>query len=462
MPCRGAVRSGSFHPGSRKLCLTAIRSVANICRMKALTRRQFLHRASLAGSAPLVLPAAVLGRDGVAPSGQIRMACVGVGGMGTGNLRSFLQDERVRVVAICDVDANHRRRALEIAGLKAGDGFGNFQDVMAREDIDAVMIATPDHWHSIITLAAVAAGKDVYCEKPLAASIGEGRRVSDSVRKNRRVLQCGTWRRSSIHTRKACELVRNGYIGTLQSIEVGVPGTFAIRGGYTGLEAPQPVPPELDYSMWLGPAPRAPYTAARCHFNFRWVLDYAPGYITDWGAHFLDVAQWGNGTDHTAPVQVSARNVTRRDRGIYDAPESFEIDYQYANGVKMTMFSTTDTDKWGIKFVGSEGWIFTENERLETYPDGLLRLRLNDAPVKLHASNHHHRDFIDAVLNRSTTAAPVETAHRAASCCHIGAISARLGRPLNFDPRSESFVDDDDANELRINRMHGGWTLPVG
>ena len=382
--------------------------------------------------------------------------------MGTGNLRSFLQDERVQMVAICDVDANHRKRGLKNAGLKASDGFGNFQEVIARDDIDALMIATPDHWHSIITLAAIQSGKDAYCEKPLAASVGEGRVVSDAVRKHRRVLQCGTWRRSSIHTRKACELVRNGYIGTLKSIEVGVPGTFAIRGGYTGLEAPQAVPPELDYDMWLGPAPKAPYTAARCHFNFRWVSDYAPGYITDWGAHFLDVAQWGNGTDATTPVRVSARDVTIRDKGIYDAPESFEIDYDYANGVKMTMFSTTDKDRWGVKFVGSEGWVFTENERLETHPKSLLRLRLSDAPIKLYDSNNHHRDFIDAVLDRSTTAAPAETAHRAASCCHLGAIAARLGRPLEFDPVKETFPGDSAANGLLTNPMRGGWTLAGG
>ncbi len=387
------------------------------------------------------------------------MACIGVGNMGTGNLRAFLRDERVQIVAAADVDQGHLTRALEVAKLEAAAGVADYREIIDRKDIDAVMIATPDHWHSLVTVAAARAGKDIYCEKPLAASIGEGRFVCDTVKQHGRVLQCGTWRRSSANTRKACELVRNGYIGELKTIEVGVPGVFAIRGGYTGLEEPQPVPETFDYNMWLGPAPEAPYTAGRCHFNFRWVLDYAPGYITDWGAHFLDVAQWGKGADDTTPVAVSATDVVSRTNGYYDAPESFEIEYTYADGVRMTMFSTTETRRWGIKFIGTEGWIITENNRLETEPANLRDVQIKDDEVHLYASANHQRNFIDCILSREPTAAPPETAHRAATTCHLGTISAVLKRPLEFSPSQEKFSTDNDANAMVTRPMRGPWKL---
>ncbi|MEM7387975.1 MAG: Gfo/Idh/MocA family oxidoreductase, partial [Verrucomicrobiota bacterium] len=376
-----------------------------------------------------------------------------------GNLKSFLQDDRVQVVGICDVDQQHLRQGLKTAGLNESAGTGDFRELLARKDIDSVMIATPDHWHSIITAAAARAGKDIYCEKPLAASVAEGRFVSDLIKKEKRVLQCGTWRRSGIKTRMACEWIRNGYIGDLKSIEVGVPGKFAIRGGHTGLEEAQPVPEGFDYEMWLGPAPSAPYSPARCHFNFRWVMDYAPGYITDWGAHFLDVAQWGNGTDDSTPTEVVASGITTRAKGIYDAPESFRIDYQYKNGVTMSMISTEDESKWGVKFVGTEGWVFTENERLETHPASLLRTRLKKTDKPLYQSNDHHRNFIDCVKSREITAAPAETAHRAATTCHLGTIASILKRPLKFDPVKEHFPGDDEANQWLMRTMRGPWQL---
>ena len=240
------------------------------------------------------------------------MGFIGVGGQGSGNLHTFLNDPRVQPVAICDVDQDHLANGLKKAKLPKEAGSGDWRELIARDDIDAVMVATPDHWHSIITIAAVKAGKDIYCEKPLTASIGEGRRVSDVVKETKRVLQCGTWRRSSVHTRMACEWVRNGYIGELKRIEVGVPGTFGIRGGFTGMESPTESPKQLDYKMWQGPAKPLPYRKGSVHFNFRWVWDYAPGYITDWGAHFLDVAQWGNNTDDTTPVEVAAEGISTR------------------------------------------------------------------------------------------------------------------------------------------------------
>ena len=422
-------------------------------------RRTFLKSIG-AAAAPMIIAPSVLGKEGApGPNSKINLACIGVGGQGTSNMNAFLQDERVQVVAICDVDRAHRERALAACKLKPEDGHGDFRKLLARDDIDAVMIATPDHWHSLITVAAARAGKDIYCEKPLAASIGEGRFVSDLVRKEKRVLQCGTWRRSGIKTRMACEWVRNGYIGELKKVEVGVPGKFAIRGGFSGLEGEQPVPDGFDYAMWAGTTPAAPYTAARCHFNFRWVDDYAPGYITDWGAHFIDVAHWGMDADASGPLEVSATEVTRREKGVYDAAESFRIRYAYAGGVEMTMFSTTDTAAYGTKFIGTEGSVFVENNKLQTDPPTLLRTKLKDSDTRLYESNNHHRNFIDCVLSRNDTAAPVEAAHRAASACQLGAISAKLGRALKFNPVKERFEADGDATALLMREIHGPWEL---
>jgi predicted dehydrogenase len=409
---------------------------------------------------PALIPSSSLGADKkIAPNSRINLACIGVGGQGTGNLRSFLGDERVQVVAVCDVDDSHRNQALQVAQLKENAGYKHFRELLARSDVDAVMIATPDHWHSLVTVAACRAGKDIYCEKPLTASIGEGRFVSDLVRKQQRIFQCGTWRRSGIYTRMACELVRNGYIGELKEIEVGVPAAFQILGGYSGLEAPMPVPKGFDYEMWLGPAPEAPFTPARCHFNFRWIMDYAPGYITDWGAHFIDVAQWGNHTDDTVPVAVKASEVRCREQGIYDAPERFHIEYLYGNGVRMTMIATPDGTKYGTKFIGAQGWVFTENSRLVTEPGELRRTKIKANETHLYVSNNHHRNFIDCVISRQETAAPVEAAHRAASCCHLGAIAALLKRELRFDPKTETFPSDAEANKLLTKTMRGPWRL---
>lgn len=421
------------------------------------SRRQFLQSA-----APLILPAAILGRAGaVAPNEKIRVACIGVGGQGTSNLRAFLTDERVQIVAVCDVDSQHRENAANLAKLTKADCYNDFREVLVRKDVDAIMNATPDHWHSHIAIAAAQAGKDLYSEKPLGASIGEGRAICDAVRKYQRVLQCGTWRRSGLKVRMACELVRNGYIGQLKEIEVGVPSSFAIRNGYTGLEGPEPVPPHLDYSMWLGPAAERPYTAARCHFNFRWIDEYAPGYITDWGAHFVDVAQWGAGVDDTAPVEVSVAEVKRRDKGLYDAPEKFRLEYRYANGVRLSMFTTDDKATYGTKFIGTEGWIFSESEVLKASNTDILRTKLKDSDQRLYVSKNHHRNFIDCVLSRGATAATAETAQRAATICHMGGIAARVGHALKFDPKAERFEGDEAANAMLTRPMRSPWKLPA-
>ena len=423
------------------------------------TRREFLISSAAVVAAPTIIPASALGKDGhVAPSERVTLGCIGTGGMGTGNLRSFTFEKRTQVVAVCDVDAGHRANALKLAKLGDKAGYNDFRDVTGRDDIDAVMIATPDHWHALITLAAVRSGKDVYCEKPLAASIGESKLVRDEVVKHKRVLQCGTWRRSRRNCRFVCELVRNGRIGELKEIVCGVPGTFAIRGGFTGLEEPTAVPKGLDWEMWQAPVPARPFTPGRCHFNFRWVNDYAPGYITDWGAHFLDIAQWGNAADDSGPSAISAERIAYREKGIYDAPEDFRITYTYPNGVKCVMIATDDKAQWGMKFIGTEGWVWTFGQ-IKSGPHDLRREKIGPNELHLYESKDHHANFIDGVLSRGQVAAPIEVGHRSATICHLGAIAVALDRPLKWDPVAEKFPGDAEANKLVHRPIREPWSL---
>ncbi len=388
------------------------------------------------------------------------MGCIGVGGRGSSNLGIFKSKKEAQIVAACDVDAGHLARALRSAGLDAKSGYRDFREVLAREDVDSVMVGTPDHWHALIASAAVKAGKDVYCEKPLAASIAEGQSLVRTVKESDRILQCGTQRRSMAGCRIACELVRNGRIGKVTRVEVGVPGTFAIRGGFTGEESPEEIPSGFDYERWLGPCSDAPYTRARCHFNFRWVAEYAPGYITDWGAHYLDIAQWGLGTDRSGPVEVDAQNVRVREKGIYDAPESFRIVYTYASGAQAILVSTDDRSRWGMKFFGEKGTVYVESKNVDVKPGTVDAGPIREDEIHLYdAKNDHHGNFLDCVRSRKEPSAPVEIAHRSASICQIGAISAALGRKLKWNPDTERFVGDDEANSKLARPMRKPWTL---
>jgi len=428
------------------------------------TRRKFLKVSAGALAAPFIVPAAVLGKEGaVPPSERVTIGCIGVGGRGRANLQSVVGNSQAQVVAICDVDAAHRKDALQAVGLKAESGYGDFRELLGRDDIDAVVVSTPDHWHALISIAAAEAGKDIYCEKPLASSIAEGRALVKAVETHERILQCGTQRRSVAEWRRGCELVRNGRIGKLRKVEIGVTNQFAIRGGYTGLEASESPPEGFNYDMWLGPAPLAPYTPARCHFNFRWILDYSPGYITDWGAHFLDIAQWAQGADDSGPTEVEAQDVGFRTEGIYNAPESFRIRYTYADGVEVVMTATSDTSLWGVKFVGEEGSVSlrgnVKGSVLDVQPAHLAKTRIAPDEIHLYKSDDHRGNFIDCVKSRRPTAVPAEAGQRTATVCHLGTLATLLGRRLRWDPATERFLDDDEANGMLARKMRDPWKL---
>ncbi len=430
------------------------------------SRRWFLKRAVPAVAAPAFIPASVFGS--AAPSRRLTMGCIGVGGQGTHDMRAFLFNPGVQVVAVCDVDSERAHRAKGIVeshyAAKQKNGrwkgctaTGDFREILARDDIDTVMIATPDHWHALISIEAARHGKDIYCEKPMSYSVAEGRAVVEAMERHGRIFQTGTQRRSSARIRRGCELVRNGRIGRLQTVRVGLPGGFAIRGGnFSGIQPPMPVPEGFDYDMWLGPAPWAPYTKGRCHFNFRWILDYGEGYISDWGAHYLDVAQWGMGTDSTGPVEIEATARFPRE-GLYDAPTDFHIVYTYANGVKLIC---SNKETLGMRFEGDEGWIHLEKPGVGVVaePAGILESEIGPDEVHLGTSRSQHGNFIECVRTRCQPTAPAEIGHRSATVCHLGMIAALVGRKMKWDPSRETFVNDPGANRLLSRPMRAPWS----
>lgn len=407
-------------------------------------------------AAPMILPARLLGKE--APSNTITVGFIGVGDHGTGwNLRRYLQFSDARVLVVCDVDGERMRRAKTIVDEQYMNKdcavTKDFREVLARKDIDAVMISTPDHWHTLISVMALRAGKDVQCEKP-TLTIDEGRILIETVRKHNKVFQTSTEDRSVPVYHRMAELVRNGRIGKLQKIEVILPKQPTTAGDPT----PQPVPQDLDYDMWLGPAPFAPYTKDRVHFNFRWIWDYSGGIICDWGTHLFDTAQWANDTEHSGPVEVEGTG-THWEGGLYNTVKDYDLTYRYANGVVMTCKPGDPS----IKFIGSEGWVGNRGwlGKLEASSEKILGSRIGPDEVHLYTNPAgEHRDFLDCVRSRKDPYFPVEIGHRVATVCHMGNIAIRLGRKLKWDPAMEVFINDAEANAMRqVRPMRNPWKL---
>ncbi len=426
--------------------------------MKVLSRRRFLRTTAAAGTAltlPAFIPARVLGAN--APSGKITVGFIGTGSHGTDwNLRRYLNQEDARVLVVCDVDAHRMKQAKEIVDEQYLNHdcamTGDFREVLARPDIDAVMISTPDHWHTLISVLALRAGKDVQCEKP-TLTIDEGKLLIDTVRQHRKVFQTSTEDRSLRVYHRMAELVRNGRIGKLQRIEVILPKQPTVPGDPT----PQPVPKELNYDMWLGPAPFAPYTKDRVHFNFRWIRDYSGGIICDWGAHLFDTAQWGNDTEHTGPIEVEGQG-TFWEGGLYNTVKDYDVTYRYANGVVMTCKPGNPS----IKFIGTDGWVGNRGwmGKLEASSDKILNSKIGPNEIHLYTNpGGEHRDFLDCVKSRKDPYFPVEIGHRVSTVCHLANISLKLGRKLKWDPEAQRFENDDSANAMLTRPMRSPWKL---
>jgi predicted dehydrogenase len=433
---------------------------------KSISRRGFVKTAA-AIAAPYIIPASALGRDGaVAPSGRVTIGMIGTGDHGTNwNLKRFQKEPDAQIVAVCDVDREHRLEAkrrveehyatLQDKGSWKGcTDHNDFREIIDRNDIDAVMVSTPDHWHVLAAIAAIRAGKDVECEKPLSLTLVEGRVLADAVKKHNRIFQTSSENRSYECYYRMAQIVRNGKIGQLKHIDVTLPQGHSIRPASFEVQKP---PEGFDYNLWLGQAPEAPYCPARIHWNFRWILDYSAGMLTDWGAHMIDIAQWGNNTEKTGPVGVSGTGKFPKE-GLYNTATDFSIDYKYANGVTMNVSSSQP----GIKFTGTEGWVGNKgwNSPMQAGSEALLKWQPGPTDDPLYYEpGGEQRNFLDCVKSRKPCYAPAETGHRTISIAHIGHIAIRLGRPLKWDPEKERFAGDDEANKMLSRPMRAPWTL---
>jgi predicted dehydrogenase len=407
-----------------------------------VNRRNFLKKSSLLTvtslfAAPSIVPFSVFGSN--SPSNRITIGSIGTGGMGTGNLRGFLNQPVAQVLAVCDVDRSHREAARQLAGLNETDSYNDFRELLARDDIDAVVVATPDHWHVPISIAAAKVNKDIYCEKPLTLTITEGRDLVNAVRKYDRVLQTGSQQRSGSRFRYACELVRNGFIGDLKVMHVGIPGNNRENPLNWKVE---PIPEGFDYEMWLGPARKEPYTEKRCHYTFRFILDYSGGQMTNWGAHYLDIAQWGVGADDSGPVEIEGQGIFPTD-GLFTTALKSHVEYTYANGVKLIL----KTGGGGIRFEGSEGWVYVDRGKIESDPKSIVKSIINPSGVNLYRSNDHKANFLECIKKRKDPIANVEIGHRSSTLCHLGNIAQLTGRRLAWDPQKEKFINDPIAND---------------
>jgi predicted dehydrogenase len=422
------------------------------------TRRGFLKKAAGVAVFPYIAPSSALGKAGsVAPSNRITIGFIGVGSHGRAvNLTNFLGNADAQAVAVCDVDTNNRNIARDMVNKKYGNKdcatYNDFRKIIERDDIDAVMISTPDHWHVPISIAAAKSGKDVECEKP-TLTVEEGRILCETMKRYNRVFQWSTEDRSVDVYHRMCELVRNGRIGKVHTIRVELPSGPNTPGN----PSPMPVPKGFDYEMWLGPAPYAPYTKDRIHWNFRWILDYSGGQLTDWGAHLLDGAQWGNDTEYTGPVEVEGEGVFCSE-GLYDTAKEYRIEYKYANGIRLIVTSGTPS----LRFEGSDGWIGNIGWRakLQAEPKTILDSVIGPNEIHLYTCPAgEQRNFLDCVKSRKDCYFPPEIGQRCFTIAHIGNISMLLGRKLKWDPDRERFINDEQANRMLSRSMRSPWHL---
>jgi len=418
-----------------------------------VSRRDFLRGSAFAAGAamafPVIVPSSVFGAD--APSNRITVGCVGVGGQGSGNMRGFKGNKVSEVIAVCDVDSGHRDRARDSVGLSSEAAYTDYRELIARTDIDAVSVATPDHWHVPVSIAAVRAGKDVYCEKPLTLTIAEGRVLADEVKRYGRVFQTGSQQRSGREFRKGCELVVNGRIGKLHTIRVGIPGN---NKRCEPTWTPAPVPDGFDYDLWLGGAPWEPYHPQRCHYQFRFVLEYSGGQITNWGAHHLDIAQWGNQADDTGPVEIRGRGEFPK-TGLFTTATKVDVEYTYANGVKLLL----KTGGGGTRFEGSEGWVYVNRGKVDAEPKSLLTSVIGPNEIHLYESRNHMQNFLDCIKSRKDPICNAEVGHRSSTVCHLANISMLVDRPIKWDPQAERFIGDDEANRMTWRPRREPWLL---
>lgn len=431
------------------------------------SRRAFVRRSATAVAGafvlPVIVPSSVLGMGGkLAPSDRIVIGSIGTGSQGMSNMRDFLRlKDAVRFVAVCDVDAKHLARAKETVD-KANNStdcrtYDDYREFLEKEKPDAVSIALPDHWHGIIYTETVNKKFHVYGEKPICRTIQDGQVIVNAVKKNNIIWQTGSWQRSQAHFRKGAELAINGRAGKINYIEVGLPD------GSKGIGTPpvQDIPPELNWEMWLGPALKVPYRGVS-HWDWRWILDYSGGQMTDWAGHHIDIANWGAGLERTGPVEISGKGVYPLE-GIYDVPVEYDFLCKYANGIQMRVANASRLKHgMGATWYGDRGWIHTDRGNVLTASDPkILEEVIGENEIHLYKSENHWQNFIDCIRSGQQTITPIEVAYRAISVGLLGEIAMTTGETIKWDPDKEEIIDNPRASRLLGRPYRQPWKLPV-
>ncbi|MBP7937025.1 MAG: Gfo/Idh/MocA family oxidoreductase [Phycisphaerae bacterium] len=438
-----------------------------------LTRRQTLRTAAAVIAAPSLIPARLLGAD--APSEKIHIGMIGVGWMGGENLNAFLEVKECRVVAIADVDQNHLAGAVRSVNAKYGDegckAYKDFRELIGQDDLQAVCISTPDHWHSIPAIAAAKAKKDIYCEKPLSKTLAEGIAMVQAAQQNHRIWQTGSWQRSGNDFRRAAELVLNGYIGKVRRVEVGLPSGHADFEN-TGNNRPNSDPPkEVDYDFWVGPSEMVPFNPCRFHKNWRWNYNFGGGQLMDWIGHHCDIAHWGLANtsygvgpdDEIGPTEVSATAEFPPRDAHWNTATKYRVECKYPKGIELIIAGGYNEIRSGAKWIGEEGWVWVDRSGFETSkPEWKKEIeqreKAKDLKVLLKDTHGaHQREFIECVKSRKKALTPVEVAHRSATPGHLGYIASVVGRTLKWDAAKQQIVGDPEASKMLSRPIRAPW-----
>src|SRR5580658_2744581 len=424
-----------------------------------MSRRRFLAVTGAAGAAfaiPTFIPASALGRDGrPAPSERITVGIVGWGMIAPENTQALMELPDCQVVASWNIDKNNLKKSVDVINgfykNKSCKTYHDYRKMIDRKDIDAVMISVPDHWHEIIAVYAARNKKDIYGEKPLAKTIAEQQRIVRAVQQNGCIWQTGSWQRSNGSFHKAAEIVRNGLIGKVSRVEVGLPSghtDFAKTAKFDKVTKP---PHDLDYERWIGPSRTMPYIKARTHMNWRWNYNTGGGQLLDWVGHHLDIAHWGLGFDLSGPSEVEAEGKFPAPDAMWNTATEFNVEMKYPDGVRITMAGGHDDIKSGTKWIGSDGWVYVDRGKFDASNEDwkdIKELPESEAKIKLTRSTNHWRNFIDSVKSRQPAIAPVEVAHHSATPGHLGFISMMLGRKLRWNVQEEQILDDSSATAM--------------
>ncbi len=394
------------------------------------------------------------------------MGVVGWGMMGPGNTKAFLGQKDCQVVAACDLDKKHLEQAVNTINThydnKDCKEYHDFRELMARDDIDAVMLAVPDHWHALLAVEAAKRKKDIYGEKPLARTIAEQQAIVKAVHKNHRIWQTGSWQRSVENFHKACEIVRNGMIGKVNRVEVGLPAGHNDFKGTAEKRSVTDPPPELDYEFWIGPSKMMPYIEARVHMNWRWHYNTGGGQLLDWIGHHGDIAHWGLDFDQTGPSEIEGQGEFPPEDAVWNTCTKYRITLNYPKDVTMIIAGGHPDIRSGTKWIGADGWVWVDRGGFDASNSewkAMKQLPDDQRKVKLYESSNHHRNFLDCVKSRKPTITPVEVAHHSAIPGHLGLIAMLSGRKIKWDAKRERILDDTEAKQLLTRNYRAPWKL---